>query len=383
MSTTSEEREALISVVRDFAEREVAPRVRDYDREESVPRDILEGMARLDLFGGIVPEEWGGTGLDHVTFARLVEEISRVDHCLGVMMSMPSALVGAGLLHFGTDVQKKKWLTPLAKGEIFGGAGVTEPQSGSDVAGMQTTYRRDGDEFVINGAKTWISNLDIGSFFLTFATFDRSLRHGGVSAFVIPADTPGLSVHPFKNKLGFRPVCTGELVLDNVRVGPDALIGEEGKGWDVAMAAVEKGRLAVATRAVGAAQSCLDASIAYAQERVVGGSRIGQYQLIQKKIADMATEIRAARLLVEDCARALDRGERGRTETSMAKMYASDVFQRAATEAVQIHGAYGVSDEFPVAKAYRDAKVFQIVEGTNEIHRVVISRELMGKGGAR
>jgi len=377
------EREAMRSVIRDFAEREVKPRVRDYDREERLPTDILAGMARLGLFGGVVPEQWGGTGLDHVTFARLVEEISRVDHCLGVLMSMPSALVGAGLLKYGTDEQRKRWLTPLAQGEIFGGAGVTEPQSGSDVAGMQTTYVRDGDEFVIRGMKTWISNLDIASFFVTFATRDRAERRNGVTAFVIPRDTPGLSVHPFKNKLGFRPICTGELVLDEVRVGADCVLGEEGRGFQVAMTAVEKGRLSVAARAVGGAQACLDACLAYAAQRVVGGSPIGSYQQIQKKIADMATEIQAARLLVENCARTLDSGARGRTETSMAKMFASDVFQRTATEAVQIHGAYGVSDEFPVGRAYRDSKVFQIVEGPNEIHRLVIARELLSGGKNR
>ena len=369
---------AMRTLVRDFAQREVAPRVREYDRDERLPRDILDGMARLDLFGGMVPEAWGGAGMDHVTFSACIEEISKVDHCLGVLMSMPSALVGAGLLTYGTDEQRKQWLAPLARGEIFGGAGVTEPQSGSDVAGMQTTYVRDGDEFVINGAKTWISNLDVASFFVTFATRDRSQRHAGITAFVIPREAPGLSVHPFKDKLGFRPINTGELVLDNVRVGVESLLGEEGKGFEVAMTAVEKGRLAVASRAVGAAQMCLDACLRYSRERVVGGSPIGSYQQIQKKIADMATEIQAARLLNEHCARTLDAGVRGRVETSMAKMYASDVFQRAATEAVQIHGAYGVSDEFPVARAYRDSKVFQIVEGTNEIHRMVIARELTG-----
>ena len=375
------ERDAMLRLVRDFAQREVAPRVREYDAEERLPRDILDAMARLDLFGGLVPEQWGGSGLGHVLYGELIEEISRVDHCLGVLMSMPSALVGAGLLRYGTDEQRKQWLEPLASGRIFGGAGVTEPQSGSDVAGMETTYVRDGDGFVVNGSKTWISNLDIASFFVTFASRDRSLRHAGITAFVIPRDTPGVSVHPFKNKLGFRPICTGELVLDNVRLGPEALLGEEGSGFEVAMTAVEKGRLSVAARAVGGAQLCLDACIAYADERVVGGSPIGSYQQIQKKISDMATEIQAARLLVGHCARTLDSGARGRVETSMAKMYASDVFQRAATEAVQIHGAYGVSDEFPVARAYRDAKVFQIVEGTNEIHRVVIARELLRSAG--
>lgn len=377
----ADERSQLLEVVRDFANRDVRPRVRDYDREEKLPRDILERMSELGFYGGTVPEEYGGAGLDHVTFSMVVEEISKADHCLGVLTSMPSALVGGGLLAYGTEEQKKQWLTPLAEGKIFGGAGVTEPQSGSDVAGMETMYARDGDGFVIRGAKTWISNLDIASFFVTFATRDRSLRHGGVSAFVIPKDTPGLSVHPFKNKLGFRPICTGELVLDEVRVGPEALLGEEGNGFGVAMVAVERGRLAVASRAVGAAQSCLDASIAYARQRHVGGRPIAEYQQIQKKIADMATSIEAARLLVRKCAQAMDDGTVSRIETSMAKMHASDVFQQVATEAVQIHGAYGVSDEYPVGRAYRDAKVFQIVEGTNEIHRNLIARQLLGGGG--
>lgn len=371
------ERDSLLQLVGEFARREVQPRVRDYDRDECFPRDILDAMAELGFYGGTVPEEWGGAGLDHVTFSMLIEEISRVDHCLGVLTSMPSALVGGGILRFGTDEQRDRWLRPLAQGQIFGGAGVTEPQSGSDVAGMETTYTKEGDDFVIRGAKTWISNLDIASFFVTFATSDRSLKHKGVSAFIIPKDTPGLSVHPFKNKLGFRPICTGELVLDEVRVGPEALLGQEGNGFAVAMTSVERGRLAVASRSVGAAQMCLDASIRYAKQRVVGGNPISSYQQIQKKLADMATGIEAARLLVRRCAASMDEGTSTRLETSMAKMHASDVFQAVATDAVQIHGAYGVSDEYPVGRAYRDAKVFQIVEGTNEIHRNLIARQLL------
>ena len=245
------------------------------------------------------------------------------------------------------------------------------------VAGLRTTYTVDGDHYVLNGSKTWISNLDIASFFVTFATVDPAKRQSGITAFIVPKDTPGLSVHPFKNKMGFRPMCTGELVLDGVRLGPEARLGEVGNGFAVAMTAVERGRLAVASRAIGAAQQCLDASVRYARERVIRNRPIGDHQMVQKKIADMATEIRAARLLVLECADALDRGERARQLTSMAKMHASDVMQRAATEAVQIHGAYGVSDEYPVARLYRDAKVFQIVEGANDIHRSLIARELL------
>jgi alkylation response protein AidB-like acyl-CoA dehydrogenase len=373
------EQEALRDLVRGFARRTVAPRVQEYDERETIPQDILDQMRELNLFGGTVPPEYGGLGLDHVTYSVLIEEISWADHILGILMSMPSALVGSGILAHGTEEQKRRWLVPLARGDIFGGAGVTEPQSGTDVAGMQTTYRREGDEFVINGSKTWISNLDIASFFITFASRDTSLRHRGISAFIIPSDTAGLSVRPFHNKLGFRPICTGELVLDGVRVGREALVGEEGSGFKVAMTAVERGRLGVASRAVGLSQACLDDSVAYARERVVFGQPIGDYQLIQKKLADMATEIVAARLLVRNCAQVLDSGERGRVETSMAKMFASDVAQRAATEAVQIHGAYGASDEFRVGRMYRDAKIFQIVEGTNELHRKLIAEHELGR----
>ena len=330
-SVSEEERQELIAAVRAFALEVVAPQVAEYDRAESLPRSLLEKMAAAGFFGGTIPEEWGGAGLDHVTYVMVIEEMSRVDHTLGVLMSMPSALVGSGLLVYGTDEQKKQWLVPLARGEIFGGAGVTEPHSGTDVADMDTTYERDGDEFVLRGVKIWISNLDIASFFITFATRDRSLRHNGISAFIVPADASGVEKIPFRNKLGFRPICTGEFVLNGVRLPAESLLGAEGEGFRVAMTAVERGRLAVAARAVGLASACLEDAVEYARQRIVFGRAIGEYQLVQKKLADMAVEIEAARLLVRHCAEALDRGERARIEASMAKMYATDVVQRAAT----------------------------------------------------
>jgi alkylation response protein AidB-like acyl-CoA dehydrogenase len=374
----TEEREALLATVRRFAREEVGPTVAANDRAEHIPRDLLAATAELGVFGGVVPEEWGGAGMDHVTYAEVIEEFARVDHALACLVSMPSALVGGGLLAFGSDDQKRRWLVPLAQGQLFGAAGVTEPQSGSNVAGMETTYTRDGDGFVLRGAKTWISNLDHASFFVTFATRDRAERHRGISAFVVPADTPGLSVHPFRDKLGFRPLCSGEVVLDDVRVGSEALLGREGRGFAVAMTQVERGRLGVASRAVGLAQMCLDDSIDYANQRVVFDRPIGDFQLTQRKIATMATEVAAARGLVQRCAEAMDRGERARVEASMAKMYASEVAQRTATEAVQIHGAYGASEESRVGRAYRDAKIFQIVEGTNDIHQLLIGEYTLG-----
>jgi alkylation response protein AidB-like acyl-CoA dehydrogenase len=373
----SAEADAAVALVQDFARRTVAPRVREYDAAEELPADLLTQMSELGLFGGTVPPEWGGAGLDYVTYARVIEEISRVDHCLGVLMSMPSALVGGGLLRYGSDEQKEQWLRPLAEGRIFGGAGVTEARSGSDVAGTETKYRRDGAGFVLTGAKAWITNLDLASFFVTFATHDRSAGKSAMSAFIVPADSPGVECHPFRNKLGFRPLCSGELIFNDVRLGPEALLGSEGDGFAVAMVAVERGRLAVAARAVGLAQACLDASISYAQERVAFGCPIARFQMVQKKISDMAVAVQAARLLTAHSARQLQAGSRARVETSMAKMFASDTAQAAASDAVQIHGANGVSDEYPVSRWYRDSKVFQIVEGANDIHRMLIARDLL------
>ena len=293
------ERRAIIDVAADFASREIAPRVADYDRDEQLPRDLLERMAGLGFFVGVIPVDMGGLGLDYVTFLDLIEEISKACQILGTLVSMPSGLVGASIERFGTDAQRERWLRPLAQGDIFGAAAVTEPRSGSDVAGMTTTYRREGDQFVINGAKAWISNLDLAEFFVTFASFDRSLRHRGITAFIIPSDTPGLGLHPYKNKLGFRPLCTGELVLDDIRLDPDALLGTEGGGFAVAMTAVERGRLGVAARAVGVAQACLEDSKAYAREREAFGQVIAEFQIVQSKIADMAVGTTTARLLVQ------------------------------------------------------------------------------------
>lgn len=368
----------LLAVADDFAAREIAPRVAGYDREERLPRDLLERMADIGFFGGVVPVELGGLGLDFVTFAQLIERISRVCNIMGCLVSMPSGLVGAGLAMFGTDEQKERWLRPLAQGRHFGAAAVTEPGSGSDVAGMRTTYRKDGDGYVINGAKAWISNLDVAEFFVTFATIDRSLGHSGIAAFVIPRDTPGLGLHPYEDKLGFRPLSTGEVVLDDVRVGQEALLGAEGHGFAVAMTAVERGRLGVAARSVGVAQACLDDTVAYATQRVVFGSAISEFQIVQSKITDMEVGVHTARLLVEDAARALQRGERARKLTAMAKMYASDVAFRSASDAMQVHGAYGVSPEYRIGRLYRDAKVLQIVEGSNDLHRAVIGEMSVG-----
>jgi alkylation response protein AidB-like acyl-CoA dehydrogenase len=373
------EQTALREAARAFAEREIAPHVAEYDREEHFPLEIVKKTAGLGWIGAVLPPEYEGAGLDWVSFAMLIEEVSRVCHIVGLVFSMPSGLVGAGILKYGTEEQKQRYIVPLVRGETFAGAGVTEPASGTDVAAMATTCRRDGDTYVINGAKAWISMIDVGAWFLTFATLDRSLGRKGICAFVIPRETPGLTLRPYKNKLGFRPLATGDLVLDEVRVPAENRVGEEGQGYDVAMAAVETGRLSVAARAVGLAQACLDASTGYARERIVMGQEIGRFQLVQSMITDMVVDVEAARHFLYRLAASKDEGVgRPRREASLAKMHATDAAMAAATSAVQIHGAYGVSDEFPVGRYFRDAKVFQIIEGNNQLHRALVAEYALG-----
>jgi len=378
--TLTVEQQDLVAMARDFARREIAPHVSDYDREERFPIEIIERAAELGLMGGVVPTEYGGAGLDHKTYARLVEEISRVCHVVGVAMTLPSGLVGNSVLTFGTEEQKQRYLAPLARGEAFGAAGVTEARSGTDVSDMDTSCRKDGSDYVISGAKMWISFLDVAEWFLTFARLGVDERTGRkrICAFIVDRDLPGVAVRPLQNKFGFRPIKTGELVLEDVRVPASALVGEEGRGFAVAMNAVESGRLGVATRAVGLGQACVDVMVDYARERVVFREPIAKFQMVQKMIADSIVGVEAARLLVLKLADLKDRGERARAAASMAKMYASDAAMQAAINAFQIHGAYGVSEEYPVGRYLRDAKVFQIVEGNNELHRALISEDAIG-----
>jgi alkylation response protein AidB-like acyl-CoA dehydrogenase len=376
--TAALEHDLVVETVRRFAREEVAPRVRDYDREEKLPADLIRRLAELELLGGTIPPEWGGHGLSHVTYAAALEEMSTVCHSLAVLMSMPSALVGGGILQYGNDEQRERFLRPLATGEAIGAAGVTEPRSGTDVAGMETTAERSGGDYVLRGAKAWISNLEIADFFVTFARVGGGRGREGITAFVVPADTAGLGRNPFKNKLGFRPLSTGELVLDGCRVPPELRIGEEGDGMKVAMCAVENGRLGVAARALGLARACLDASLAYSRERVVMGRPIAEYQLVQAKLTEMIVGIRSVRALIRELGEAKDAGRPARQLASIAKMRASDLAMRSAEDAVQIHGAYGCSDEYPVSRHFRDAKVFQIVEGSNDLHRALIAEIELG-----
>ncbi len=380
----TEEQRRYQAVVREFARKEVAPHVREYDRAERYPVEIVRKMAALGFIGGTIPEEYGGPGLDHLTMAVGIEEMSRVCIHMGSAMGRASGLVGAGLLRFGTEAQKRRFLVPVARGEVFAGTAVTEPHSGTDVAAMETTAVRRGDHYVLNGAKTWISGVGLAAWYLTFATLDRSLGRRGISAFVVERGTPGLTERPIRNKLAFRPTQVGELIFEDCPVPVDNRVGAEGEGLKVALCAVENGRLSVACRAVGLAQACLDESVRYARQRVVFGKPIAEYQLVQAKLADMVLGVESARFLAYRLAWLKSQGvERARREASIAKLHATEVAFRAAADAVQIHGAYGASDEYPVGRYLRDAKFLQIVEGVNDIHRVLVAEYALGLRGDR
>ena len=376
----NDEQLELRRLAREFAQGEIDPHVAEYDREERFPVEIARKAGELGFAGGVVPVEYGGAGLDHLTYAGIIEEISRSCHMVACALTFPSGLVGNSILKYGTEEQKQRYLTPLARGEVFAGAGVTEARSGTDVSDMDTSYRVEGGDYVISGAKAWISFLDVASYFLTFAYNGVDERSGRkrISAFLVEKELSGVSVKPLKNKYGFRPLATGDLFLDEVRVPRSALVGEEGQGFEIAMNAVENGRLGVASRAVGLAQAACDVAVDYARERVVFKQPIGKFQMVQELLSDMICGTEGARLLTYRLAFLKDKGLRARDAASMAKMTASDVALMAATNAFQIHGAYGVSDEYPVARYLRDAKVFQIVEGNNQLHKALVAEGALG-----
>lgn len=376
----TEEQIILRDTVRKFAQKEIAPYVEDYYREERYPVEIIKKMAGLGLLGGVLPEKYGGAGMDYISYTICVEELARVCQSMASAMTKASGLVGSAILHYGTEEQKQKYLVPLTKAEKFGGAAVTEPHSGTDVAAMETTATKKGDEYIINGEKTWISGIN-SDWFLTFATLDKTRKYESVIAFIVEKDTPGFSTREIKNKLGFRPSAVGSLFFEDCPIPKKNLVGAEGDGFKVVSCATGNGRLGNAARAVGVAQACLDESIKFAKERIVFDKPIAKFQMIQSKIADMAVGVETARLLTYKCAwDCQSRGGimRATKLASMAKLYASDVLMKTATEAMQIHGANGCSDEYPVNRYFRDAKFFQIAEGVNDLHRTQISNYVMG-----
>ena len=374
----SEEQTMIRNLVRDFAEKEIIPRARDDDRSERFPWDILEKMAPLGLLGAPLPEQYGGMGIDHMAYMLMIEELGRASFALRSIISSHISLAQQTIANWGTEEQKQNYLPRTTKGEVLCCFATTEPNVGSDVASIETSAVPDGDYWVLNGNKMWISNGGVAGLALIFAQTDREKKHRGLAAFLVERDFPGFSSRDIHGKLGLRSANTAELILDDCRVPKENVLGAVGEGFRVAMSAFDEARLCIAAGCVGLAQACIDASVQYAQTRQQFGKPIGSYQLIQEIIADMVVETEAARFLVFRSACLKDKGLPSTVETSMAKYYASEVALRAANNAIQVHGGYGFSDEYPVERYYRDVKVGTLLEGTSQMHKLIIGRYATG-----
>ncbi|AZS88192.1 acyl-CoA dehydrogenase family protein [Streptomyces griseoviridis] len=374
----SEEQSAVRQLARDFVAREIAPHVVAWDRAENVDRDIVRKLGEVGFLGLTVDEEYGGSGGDHLAYCLVTEELGRGDSSVRGIVSVSLGLVAKTVAAWGDEEQKRRWLPGLTAGEYVGSFGLTEPGTGSDAGSLTTRAVRDGDTYVIDGTKTFITNGTWADVVLLFARSTDAPGHKGVSAFLVPADTPGLTRRTLHGKLGLRGQATAELVFDGVRVPASAMLGPEGKGFSVAMSALAKGRMSVAAGCVGIAQAALDAAVRYAGEREQFGKPIAQHQLVQELISDIAVDVDAARLLTWRVADLVDRGEPFAVESSKAKLFASEAAVRAANNALQVFGGYGYIDEYPVGKLLRDARVMTLYEGTSQIQKLLIGRALTG-----
>lgn len=372
--TLSEEQEMLRKMVRDFAKNEVEPTAAERDEEERFDREIFDKMAELGLTGIPWPEEYGGIGSDFVSYVIAVEELSRVCASTGVTLSAHISLASWPIFKFGTEEQKKKYLTQLASGEKLGAYALSEPGAGSDVSSMRTQAKLEGDHYVLNGSKVWITNGGVADIYVVFAKTNPEEGNRGISAFIVEKDTPGFSTGKKEKKLGIRSSPTTELIFEDCKIPKENLLGEEGKGFKVAMMTLDGGRNGIAAQAVGIAQGALDEAVGYAKEREQFGKPIASLQGISFKLADMATEIEASRLLTYQAAYLESEGMPYAKASAMAKLFAGDTAMKVTTEAVQVHGGYGYTKDYPVERYMRDAKITQIYEGTQEIQRLVIGR---------
>lgn len=374
----NEEQALIRDMVREFAEKEIAPSAKQRDEEERFDRDLMFGrLAELGLTGIVFPEEYGGAGADYISYALAVEELSRVCGSTGVTLSAHLSLCANPIYLFGSEEQKQKYLTPLASGEKMGAFGLTEPSAGSDAGGTKTTAVRDGDEWIVNGTKIFITNAGEAETYVVLARTDKDAKkHHGISAFIIEKGTPGFSFGKKEEKLGIRSSPTMELVFENCRVPAENLLGQEGEGFKVAMKTLDGGRIGIASQALGIAQGAFDAAVEYAKERKQFDTPIARFQGIQFQLADMATQIEAARFLVYNAAYRASNKLSYSQQSAMAKLMASETAMKVTTQAVQVLGGYGYTREFPVERMMRDAKITEIYEGTSEVQRIVIGSSL-------
>jgi glutaryl-CoA dehydrogenase (non-decarboxylating) len=374
----SEEQEILRKTVRSFVDKEIMPYIREWDARGYFEPNILKRLAELGLMGVCIPEKYGGSGMDYNSLAIVCEELERGDTAFRTAVSVHTGLNSLTLLQWGNEEQKQKYLVPQAKGEKIGAFGLTEPGAGSDVAAINTTAVKNGDYYILNGQKTWISLCDIADHFIVFAYTDKSKKHHGISAFIVERTMPGFSSKAIKGKLGIRAGNTGELFFDHVKVPKENLLGEEGDGFKIAMSALDNGRFTVAAGACGLIMACLEASVKYCHERKTFGKEIGRHQLVQQMIAKMEAGLQISRLLVYRAGELKNQGKRNTRETSLAKWQACDFANKAADDAVQIHGAYGYSNEYPVERYLRNSKAPVIYEGTREIHTIMQAEYVLG-----
>ena len=373
----NEQQKMIQKMVREFAEKEIAPVAAELDKKGEYPTKILEKMAKLGLLGIIVPTEYGGAGLDTISYTTVIEEISRKCASTGVITSVHNSLVAWPIMKYGTEEQKKKYLPIISKGEKIGAFAGTEPNAGSDLGAMQTTAVLKGNKYIINGDKTFITSGPEAGVIIVFAVTDKNAGSKGISAFIVESDMKGYKVGSIFEKLGINAAKNSELIFEDMEVPKGNLLGEEGEGFKIALSALDCGRIGIAAQAVGIAQAALDESIEYSKQRQQFGRPIGKFQAIQWMIADMAIRIEAARYLVYNAAYVKDTGVRFSKEAAMAKLFASETAMDCAIKAVQIHGGYGYTKEYTVERLFRDAKITEIYEGTSEVQRLVISSSLL------
>ncbi|MBI4575928.1 MAG: acyl-CoA dehydrogenase [Planctomycetes bacterium] len=370
-----------LRMVRDTARKvcaeRIAPRAAEVDREGIFPAEGFRALAEAGFAGILIPEAYGGSDLGQLAYVLVMEEVNRACASTGVTYTVHCSLTSSVLAREASEAQRRRWLPSMATGRLLGAYCLSEPGSGSDAAALRTTCRREGDEWVLDGSKAWVSNGGHADLYLVYASRDPGLRSRGICAFVVEKDAPGLTVGKFERKMGIRGSSTTMLHLEGCRVPAANLLGEEGEGFRIAMRALDGGRIGIAAQALGIARGCLEDSVRYASRREQFGHPIAEFQAIQWKLADMAMELDAARLLTWRAAWLADRGERHTREASMAKLHASEMANRAATQAVQIHGGVGYTRDFPVERYFRDAKVTEIYEGTSQVQRLVIARELL------
>lgn len=374
----SEEQVMLRKMVRSFVDKEIIPNIQKWDEDGHFDPQILTRLGELNLMGVCIPEEYGGSGMDYNSLAIVCEELERGDTAFRTAVSVHIGLNSLTLLQWGTEEQKQKYLVPQARGEKIGAFGLTEPGAGSDVAALATTAVKDGDDYILNGSKTWISLCDIADHFLVFAYTDKTQAHHGISAFIVERTMPGFTSKAIKGKLGIRSGNTGELFFDQLRVPKENLLGKEGDGFKIAMSALDNGRFTVAAGAVGLIMASLEESVNYCHERKTFGKEIGKHQLVQQMIANMEAGLQMSRLLVYRAGELKNQGKRNTRETSLAKWQACDFANKAADDAVQIHGAYGYSNEYPVERFLRNSKAPVIYEGTREIHTIMQAEYVLG-----